>query len=210
MRAVDKEARARLEGSVRSLCEAGDYDAASTAAIRGYGPEVLGFLIGVLGSELDAADAFADLCEVLWAKLPGFGWESSLRTWVYGIARNVARTLRRNAARRARREHPAAESLLEQVARAVRTDTLTFLRTQKKTRLLSLRDALSDEDRMLLILRVDRKLEWSDVARVLVETEDGTSPDLAFLKKEAARLRKRFQIVKEGLRERAKREGLID
>jgi RNA polymerase sigma-70 factor (ECF subfamily) len=62
---------------------------------------------------------------------------------------------------------------------------------------------------MLLVLRVDRNLEWNDLARVLAEGDDGTAPLAdADVTREAARLRKRFQLLKEKLREMAKREGL--
>ena len=60
---------------------------------------------------------------------------------------------------------------------------------------------------MLLILRVDRRLEWVEIARVLAG-DDGLVDDTS-LKREAARLRKRFQIVKDRLRDMAKREGLV-
>jgi RNA polymerase sigma-70 factor (ECF subfamily) len=62
---------------------------------------------------------------------------------------------------------------------------------------------------MLLILRVDRRLDWTEIARVLLETPEHLPPDAAALKREAARLRKRFQIVKDRLRERVEREGLL-
>ena len=76
--------------------------------------------------------------------------------------------------------------------------------------LVALRDGLPDEDRMLLVLRVDRGLAWNDLARILSEEEGDRATDDASLAKEAARLRKRFQLVKERLREMAKREGLLE
>jgi RNA polymerase sigma-70 factor (ECF subfamily) len=208
-RDVNLEARERLERDVRALCQRADYPSAVTMALRGYGPELLTFLHAVHPCETDATDAFADLSEILWRKLPGFAWESSLRTWCYGIARNISRVLRRNAGRRRRREAPVGDSALENVAERVRTETLAHLRTQTKTRLQSLRDALPEEDRTLLILRVDRALEWNDLARVLSGRGNGVAPlGDADVKREAARLRKRFQLVKEKLRDMAKREGL--
>jgi RNA polymerase sigma-70 factor (ECF subfamily) len=209
---VDPAARDRLERDVRALCQRGDHSAAATMAIRGYGPEILGFLHAVHTSETDASDAFAELSEILWRKLPEFAWESTLRTWAYGIARNVSRVLRRNAGRRRRREGAVGDSALDGVADRVRTETLAHLRTQTKTRLQELRDSLPEEDRMLLVLRVDRNLEWNDLARVLAERnerDEGAAPLAdADVTREAARLRKRFQLLKEKLREMAKREGL--
>jgi RNA polymerase sigma-70 factor (ECF subfamily) len=205
---VDAGARERLEGQVRALCDRGDHAAAATLTVRGYGPEILGFLIASLGSETDAEEVFAELSEILWRKLPMFAWDSSLRTWSYAVARNVSRTFRRNAGRRRRREGRVGESALEEAVQAVRTETQTFLRTGKRARLEALRNDLPEEDRALLVLRVDRRLEWNELARILREKGDGTPLDAAELAREAARLRKRFQLVRDRLRERAKQEGL--
>jgi len=207
---MDAQDREKLESDVRALCSQGDYNAAATLALRGYGPEVFGFLVAVHRSETEASDVFSELAEALWRGLPSFAWESSLRTWTYAIARNVARTRRRDAARRERRGPRTGDSALEGVAHAVRTETLAFLRTEKRTRLQALRDALPEEDRMLLVLRVDRQLAWNDLARVLHESDEGTPLDDAAIAREAARLRKRFQLVKDRLRELAKKEGLIE
>jgi RNA polymerase sigma-70 factor (ECF subfamily) len=209
---VETAERDRLEADVRLLCQKGDHAAATAAAMRGYGPELLGFLVAILRSETEASDAFSELSEILWRKLPGFAWESTLRTWLYGIARNVASTLRRNAARRRRRVGDARSSEIENVAQAVRTQTLAYLRTAKRTRLQELRDQLPEEDRMLLVLRVDRRLEWNELARVLAQADgdDDAPMEEARVVREAARLRKRFQIVKDRLRELARIEGLID
>jgi RNA polymerase sigma-70 factor (ECF subfamily) len=205
---MDEAERAKLEAEVRAHCDSGDHAAASTAALRGYGPEIFGFLVAVHRSDVDASDVFSGFAEALWRGLPGFTWSSTLRTWAYGIARNVSRTYRRDAARRDRRAARTGESALDDVADAVRTQTIAYLRTETKTRLQALRDALPEEDRMLLVLRVDRGLAWNDLARVLSE-EDGPLDD-AGVAREAARLRKRFQLVKDRLREMAKKEGLLE
>jgi RNA polymerase sigma-70 factor (ECF subfamily) len=204
---VDAVDRASREGEIRALCESGDQDGAGALAVRSYGPELYGFLLALHASHGDASDCFSQVCEILWRKLPEFTWEHTLRTWAYAIARSVSRTHKRNVGRRLRREAPGEESAIEAVAQAVRTETLPFLRTEKRDRLQALRDELPEEDRMLLILRVDRRLEWVEIARVLAG-DDGLVDDTS-LKREAARLRKRFQIVKDRLRDMAKREGLV-
>jgi RNA polymerase sigma-70 factor (ECF subfamily) len=209
---VEEQDRERLEREVRSLCERGDHTAAATLTIRAYGPELLGFLVAVhrgARDDLDATECFSELCEVLWRRMPSFAWESSLRTWSYGVARNVSRTRKRDAARRGRRV-AGGDSVLEGVAQAVRTETLSYLRTEKRSRLAALRDRLDEEDRMLLILRVDRKLEWNELARVLGSAAGHDAPDSTAIAREAARLRKRFQLVKDRLREIARREKLVE
>lgn len=53
---------------------------------------------------------------------------------------------------------------------------------------------------MLLVLRVDKDLAWNELARVM-HPEEAEPLDEEGLKREAARLRKRFQHVKERLLE---------
>lgn len=198
--------RARVDGDVRARCEKGDYDGAATAALRAYGGEIFGFLLAIQRDEALASEAFSAFSEGLWRGLRNFEWGATLRTWAYGIARNVARGARRDARRREKRGARLGVSALEDVAAAVRTETLSFLRTEKRTRLQELRDALDPEDRALLVLRIDRALPWNELARVLCERDEPI--DEAAAAREAARLRKRFQHLKEQLREAAKREGL--
>jgi RNA polymerase sigma-70 factor (ECF subfamily) len=90
-----------------------------------------------------------------------------------------------------------------------RSDTASYLKTQRRSRIAALRDALPLEDQELLVLRVDRRLAWNDIARVLLHPEDGEVLTSEALEREAARLRKRFQILKRQLYEMGRREGLI-
>ena len=191
------------------MCGRGDHAGAAERIVRGYGPELFSFLAAFHRNDSEANDAFSDLAEAVMRGLPGFAWQSTLRTWLYGIARNVSYRHRRNEARRRRRVGEAETSTLEGVVHQVRTETAAFMRTEKKTRLQALRDSLPEDDRMLLVLRVDRDLAWSDLARVLHDGDEGQLDD-ATLTREVARLRKRFQLVKERLRDLAKKEGLLD
>jgi RNA polymerase sigma-70 factor (ECF subfamily) len=75
-----------------------------------------------------------------------------------------------------------------------------------KDRWREVREALAPEDRVLLVLRVDRELAWADIARV---TLGDVEPERAALAKETVRLRKRFQLLKQHLRARARAAGLI-
>ena len=207
---IEPAERADLEGRVRDAATRGDISAGVTMTIEGYGPELLGFLLAVHANEADANDAFSELTEGIWLGLATFAWESTHRTWVYAIARNVMRANKRKAARRERRVTPASGSAIDAVAAKVRTETLTFLKTEKRTKVQALRDALPEEDRILLVLRVDRGLAWDELARVMTEEGPGVTLEAAAVTRESARLRKRFQLVKERLREQAKREGLLE
>lgn len=200
--------RARLETDVRALWEKGDMDYAATLTLRAYGAEIFGFLLAIQSDEAMASDAFSSFCEGVWRGLPGFEWNATLRTWAYGIARISVRSARRDAARREKHGQHVGGSALEQVAAAVRTQTLDYLRTEKRTRLQALRDALDPEDRALLVLRIDRGLAWNELARVLAN--GGETLDEVGIARVAARLRKRYERIKEELREAARREGLVE
>jgi RNA polymerase sigma-70 factor (ECF subfamily) len=202
---VDRE---RIEREVRELCAAGEIQRAAAVAVRGYGPEILGFLTAFLRREEDADDVFSVWCERVLRGLPSFAWECSLRTYAYAIARNAAHNHARDARARERRVRPALGTTeLSAVEQAVRTETRPYLRTEAKSKLSELRDNLAPDDRMLLVLRLDKGLEWKDVARVMLGEEAAGDP--AALTREAQRLRKRFQIVKEELVEAGRRAGLL-
>jgi RNA polymerase sigma-70 factor (ECF subfamily) len=192
-----------LEERIASLLVAGDLRAAATASVEGYGSEVLGFLVTFLRDEDDACDAFAQACEDLWRGLDHFERRSSLRTWFYALARHAAARLRRAPERRPERRAPLSE--LTEVADRLRSRTLPHLRTDVKDRFAAIRNALEKDDRALLVLRVDRGMSWDQIARIYAE-DDLSEAALARI---GARLRKRFQLVKDEIRTRAREAGLL-
>jgi len=203
---VDDAARAELEANVKRTVEAGDIKTASTMALKGYGREIFGFLIALHRDEQDASDVFSTFSEDLWKGLPKFAWSCTLRAWAYTIARNASYRWRRRAKNKG--EVPLDSSgPMADVAQQVRTETRSWLKTEQKDRFAAIRATLPEEDQTLLILRVDRGLAWEDLAQIMLGEEKPL--DEATLKKESARLRKRFQLVKEKLVELGKKAGLI-
>lgn len=192
-----------LEHQIQSLLDKGDYRAAATHAVQGYGPEVFGFLVAFVRNARDASEIFSQACEDLWVSLPRFDRQCSMRTWMYTLARHAAARFRRSPHRRAGRH--VALSQVSELAVRVRTETLRFLRSEAKDKVAPIRDSLDEDDRMLLVLRVDRGLSWKEIARVLAGDEGAEES----LDRTAARLRKRFQSVKEEIRSRARKAGLL-
>lgn len=186
-----------VETRVLAHSEAGRPDEAATAAIEGYGAAVFGYLRSVLDDEDDARDAYAQWAEDLWKGLPGFRREASLRGWTYRLAWHAACRLRRDPyrARGVRLPTSAASRLAASVAAS------TVATGSRRAGLDRLRAQLPPEDRTLLTLRLDRELEWDEVAVVL--SAEGAPVG-------AAALRKRFERLKERLRELAREEGLLD
>ncbi len=202
-----EEQRAALEAQIRGHCDAERWGAAATAAVKGYGPEVLGYLSAMSRSETDAAEVFSIFCEDLWKGLPNFRWESSFRTWAYTLARHALYRLSRDPHRRRERNMALSQSPeVFQIVQQVRTTTMIHLRTETKNKFTALRDQLEPDDRTLLILRVDRKLSWNEISRIMAEEEEPTADQI---KRGAATLRKRFERAKERLRKLAAQQQLI-
>lgn len=186
------------EERIGRALDAADLDAAATIAIEEYGPEVLGYLGALLRNGPDANDVFSMFAEDLWRGLPGFRRESSLRTWVYKLAWHAAARFLQDAYRRRGRALLTGE--LSGIAAAVRTTTAAHLVTDVKDKMERLRASLAPEEQTLLVLRIDRAMSWHEVGAVLAA--DGAPVD------ETA-LRKRFERLKDKLRELARAEGLI-
>lgn len=201
---MDVDDRARLEAEIRAHCDAERYSEAVTAALRGFGPEILGYLAAMSKLETDANDAFSLFCEDVWRGLPRFRWASSFRTWAYTLARHASYRLARDPERRHPKVAISGSPQLAELAVEVRTTAMLAWRSEPRSPLAELRDQLEPDDRTLLILRIDRKLSWQDIARVMAGHELST----AEVTKTAAMLRKRFERVKDRLRKLAAEAGL--
>lgn len=203
---TDASAVPRDESAIRGPWTVGNFSAAAGAAIAQYGPEIFRYLAADLGDVELANEAFSQFCESLFRALPRYEWRSSARTWAYTIARRCAVNVRRAVWRDKQRSTELTDSRVASIAQQVRSATLPFLRTARRTALLQLRDELPEQDKLLLVLRLERRLEWLDVARVVLDDENVDDEELH---RASARLRKRYQLMKERLRERSQAMGLV-
>jgi RNA polymerase sigma-70 factor (ECF subfamily) len=192
-----------VEAEIARLRKCGDLRAAATLVIESYGEEVATFLDVMLRDHADSKEVFGQACEDLWKGLPRFEGRCAIKTWFYTLARHAASRLRRSSPRW--RHAPLSD--ISEVAERVRSRTRPHLKTEVKRGVAAIRDALDEDDRLLLVLRVDRDMSWTDVARVMAGEDDGDSDEE--ITRVAARLRKRFQKVKEFIRKRAIAEGLV-
>jgi RNA polymerase sigma-70 factor (ECF subfamily) len=198
----------QLERDIRRHVDARDLAGATTVALRGYGPSILRLLVALHGSEAAASDVFSLFTEGVWRGIGAFDWGCSFRTWAFAVARRASLRYRRDEGRRAKRQVPLGDgSALSAIEEQIRTETLSFLKTERRNRFAEIRDALPPDDRALLILRVDQGLAWNDLARAMHDDEAELAGEA--LKREAARLRKRFQVLKEKLLEIGRSEGLV-
>ncbi len=183
-----------VDERVRSLLDAGDERAAVTVAIEALGPAIFTSLC-TLHDEDDAADVYQDWAEDLWAGLRGFRWHCTLRTWAYRLAWNASVRFRRVAWRRRRTR------LRTSVASRIAASAVgSGVRRGRDERLDPLFAVLGPEDRMLLLLRLKAEMTWDEIATVLRRAGTVVS---------APTLRKRFERLKDRLREIAQDKGLL-
>ena len=148
------------------------------------------------------------MAEDVWTGLESFRWQCTLRTWVYVLARSaLARTLRSPHLRGERRERLSRVSRMSALADQIRSETAPWKRTEVKDAIRALREQLSDEERELLALRIDRKMSWDDIARVFGGWTDEI--DSSTLKRTSAKLRQQYRRAKDKLRDLARNAGLV-
>jgi RNA polymerase sigma-70 factor, ECF subfamily len=204
---TDPSDREVIERELRELCVAGDLDKAATLLLQTYGQEIFRFLMSRLRDDQASSDVFSQFSEDAWRGIAGFRWQSSARVWSYTLARHAASRYIAVARRRRGRESPLSSAgPLSEIEEKVRTQTLAAMRTEVKSRVAELREKLPLDDQTLILLRISRRLDWKEIAQIMLD-EKGEPTDRA-LDKEAARLRQRFQAIKEKLRKMAAEAGL--
>jgi len=180
-----------LEGRVRSLLEKGELDLAATIAIEALRPEALAYLRTRLDED-EANDALSLWSEAVWKDLGSFRWQSSLRAWAIGVARHSASRIVRKPHRH--REQHLSSSAASWIAASIGTSVA--ISAERHQKLALLRATLDEDEQELLTLRIDRGLEWEEVAYIL-ETN-------------SAAVRKRMERLTKKLAQQARELGLLD
>jgi len=191
---------AELEQEVRQRRLDQDVRGAVQRVLEVLGADVVRVIHARFAREEATAEVFSRFAEDLLRGLPQFDFRCPLRAWVFMLARNAGNRYLDRDLRRERRNRPlsdAPELLL--AVDALRTKTMPLIDTEREQRLAALRAELREPDQLLLMLRIDRELDFLEMALVFLGDERASEEELA---REAARLRKRFQLVKQRLRKR--------
>jgi RNA polymerase sigma-70 factor (ECF subfamily) len=192
------------ERAIQAHCAEGSYDLAIAAAWKEYRVEMLHFLGGALRDEDAAQEVFSAFSEELWKGLPGFRWESSFRTWGYRLLRAACFKYMHSPKRR---EQPVSSPIPEEKANDSRTATSPWLQTDVKDGFTALRETLEPNDQMVLLLRINRKMAWTEIARIMEDGEQPLTEEL--VRRKAAALRQHFHRIKDQLRKLATERGLL-
>lgn len=189
-----------LDARVRSAIEAHDFKTAAEHILNALGADLVRVIHARFRQEQLTAEVFSHVTEDLWVGLPHFAFRCSVRAWVFTLARNAGNRYLDRELRRQRGQVPLSQvpELAHAIVRA-RTQSLHEVPSDASEWLASLRDELSEDDQLLLTLRVDRALDFREIAIVMLGDADA---DRANVVREAARQRKRFQTLKQRLRER--------
>lgn len=175
-----------------------DLRGAAETLMREFGPGIRGLLLTLFRSSPDAAEeAFSLFAENLWRGLGTYRGESSVRTWVYCLARNAAISVTREGWRKLAR--PMETRDVERMVEEVWTRSAVRLE-RRSSALTALRDALDLDEQTLLSLRLDERLPWEEIAMVM---SSGGDPI------DAANVRQRFARLKIKLGELARQQRLI-
>lgn len=194
------------EARLNELFAEGRHQDVATLILRELGPELLGFVRSRLRDATIADDAYAEFCIDLWRGMSGFKRHCSFKAWAYTLARNAAlRVGKRQHAPRRREVGLSQLSAFPALEELVRTTRPRYAQTETKDAFVKLREQLSEEEQTLLVLRVDKGLDWQDVAAVL----KGELP-ASQATRECARLRQQFRALKSKLAFMAREAGLLD
>ena len=187
-----------VDGLVTSQLAARDLRGAAETVMREYGPGIRGLLLSIFRRNPDLADeAFSLFAESLWRYLGDFRGESSVRTWVYCMARNAAVSVTREGWQKLGRRLTTQDA--DRLAEEVRTRSAVRLE-RRSSALSRLRDSLDLDEQTLLTLRLDERLPWEEIAQIM---SSGSDPV------DTAIVRKRFERLKDRLGELARAQGLI-
>jgi RNA polymerase sigma factor (sigma-70 family) len=156
--------------------------------LRRYGGEVRAFLGARTSSRASMDEVYSAFSEDVWKGLPQVRAQDHVRGWLYVVARNaLARHLRSKLRWRSR--HVTAE--LDELQVEARRSLATHL--GQRDRLEEVLAQLDPEDRRLLELRSMLAMPWREIAAQRADAED--------VERESARLRKRYQLLLQRLRD---------
>jgi RNA polymerase sigma-70 factor (ECF subfamily) len=198
------QALAQLEERIAAALAEERRDDALRLTLDGYGPELYGLLLAELRDADRAQEVFALFAEDLWRGMARLQLRTTMRAYCYAVARHAKFRFLDAVVRKERRGVPLSQADWQVLVAQVRTGTEEYLRSSAREGIQALREGLADEERTLLALRIDRGLGFREIAEALGEPDLGE----AELKSEEQRWRKRFQLVKDKLRRRARELGI--
>ena len=161
--------------------QAGD-PAAFTALAQRYGEAVWWIAMSTLEDAAEAHDATQDAFLRAWLRLPDLRSVERFEPWLYQIARNAARDLRRRRATR----HRTAEATRDLPTSSVPSPQLILEQSELRDQLSQSLDGLPAEQREIIVLRDGGQHSTQEIADLLGISE-------AAVRKRLSRARQRMR-----------------
>ena len=164
--AIDDPTDEALDAALLARWRAGD-ERAATALVERHA-SALGRYVASLGERADVEEVVQDTFVRAFQALDGFRAESSLRTWLFTIARRLVLDRRRAGGRRARREAEAPDGV-DVAAEHTALDDLVAGETHGRLRAAVAR--LTPTQRDVFLLRVVEGRAYKEIAQIAGTTE---------------------------------------
>jgi len=120
-----------------------------------------------LGSESEALDATQEVFVRVWKGLPGFRGEAKLSTWVFQIAWNYLRSVRRKKGLQMYDGTDGAEEVIRRIPDSAADPERRTLAAETLQRVQSALQRLPEQQRIVVWLRDGEDLSYEEIATVL-------------------------------------------
>ena len=147
----------------------GDLDAFNLL-VRRYEVKIYNMAYRFMGNHADAGDLAQETFIRLYKSLPTFRGESGFLTWLYRVCANACRDELRRQKRQQKISWEEISCGLETTATLYNNEPLPeemLERQELKASIQLCLDSLSEEHRLILILREIQELSYDEIARVL-------------------------------------------
>lgn len=154
------------DDTVQSELAEGNFRGALEALVHGYQHVVVGFCTNVLGDEAQAEEVAQEVFLAAYKAMPRFRQQSSVRTWLFAIARKQCLQTRRNYGRRSR----IGRDKQSFIAEGAHRDRMPEPGEEPEALLRLIQHSLRqlpDAERALLTMRYDTGLSVADMAHIL-------------------------------------------
>jgi RNA polymerase sigma-70 factor (ECF subfamily) len=142
-----------------------DGEPSDSALVARHAPAVARF-VATMGERAEVEEIVQDTFVRAFASMEGFREASSLRTWLFSIARNVCR----DRARANRRAVPVVP--IDETHAQTENDPLEVaVATETESRLVAALDGLTETQRAVFTLRVSEGMSYREIAAVVGTTE---------------------------------------
>lgn len=152
------------EQQISQALARGDHREAAHGLVRLYGDEMYRFCVHTLANPADGEELAQEVLSDACRSLARFRGQSTLRTWLYRVARHKLTDFYQRQGRAPRKTLPFEDVELADPDPDAEEELAMIERRQRLSRALS---RLGRDDRQVLSLRVDQELPYAEIARIL-------------------------------------------